>query len=79
MKSLRKSVANPRVVPEPLAAKVPELVCVVNQAFLAGYLNGLGSEHGDAMLAPRPGACCVELRGKEMAGGTLETGTTCGR
>nr|QIY99183.1 transcriptional regulator [Streptomyces sp. S1D4-11] len=63
----------------PMAARAPELVCSVNQAFLAGYLHGLGSDHTEAVLAPRSGACCVELRGKDTAGGTSETGTTCGR
>ncbi|MFE2570421.1 hypothetical protein [Streptomyces mirabilis] len=62
-----------------MAAKAPELVGSVNQAFLAGYLHGLGSDHTNAVLAPRPDACCVELRGKGTAGGTSEAGTTCGR
>lgn len=46
----------------PIAAKAPALVCDLNQAFLAGYLQGLGSESTTAVLAPRAGACCVELR-----------------
>jgi predicted ArsR family transcriptional regulator len=45
----------------PLAAKNPDLVCAINQAFLAGFLTGLGADTVDAVLAPRPGACCVEL------------------
>ncbi|MFF2509521.1 hypothetical protein [Streptomyces sp. NPDC058086] len=63
----------------PLAAKAPELVCRVNQASLAGYLHGLGSERTDAVLALRSDAGCVELRGKDAAGGTSEAETTCGR
>ncbi|MCX4420303.1 hypothetical protein [Streptomyces mirabilis] len=63
----------------PLAGKAPELVCGVNQAFLAGYLHGLGSDRTTAVLAPRPGSCCVELRGDETTGGAPETGSTCAR
>ncbi|MGQ5640605.1 MULTISPECIES: helix-turn-helix transcriptional regulator [unclassified Streptomyces] len=58
----------------PMAAKAPELVCAVNQAFLAGYLHGLGSDKTTAVLAPQPGACCVELRGDDTTGGKSETG-----
>ncbi|GAA3794611.1 helix-turn-helix transcriptional regulator [Streptomyces chiangmaiensis] len=63
----------------PLAARAPELVCGVNQAFLVGYLHGLGSDKTIAVLAPRPGSCCVELRGEDAAGGTLGTNTACER
>ncbi|OLZ65393.1 transcriptional regulator [Streptomyces sp. IMTB 2501] len=63
----------------PLAAKAPELVCAVNQAFLAGYLHGLGSDKTTAVLAPRPGSCCVELRGDDTTGGRPETGSACER
>jgi predicted ArsR family transcriptional regulator len=63
----------------PLAAKAPELVCAVNQAFLAGYLHGLGSDRTAAVLAPRPGSCCVELRAQDTAECPQETGTTCER
>ncbi|MEU8244667.1 helix-turn-helix domain-containing protein [Nonomuraea sp. NPDC048916] len=45
----------------PLAAKDPDLVCAINHAFLAGFLDGLGATGLCATLAPRPGACCVEL------------------
>jgi predicted ArsR family transcriptional regulator len=45
----------------PLAAKAPDLVCAINHAFLAGFLNGLGATTVQATLAPSPGACCVEL------------------
>jgi predicted ArsR family transcriptional regulator len=47
---------------QPLAAHAPDLVCGINQAFWAGYLDGLGAVTTTAVLAPRPGACCVELR-----------------
>ncbi|MFF8594796.1 helix-turn-helix transcriptional regulator [Streptomyces sp. NPDC015220] len=63
----------------PLAAKAPELVCGVNQAFLAGCLRGLGSDRTMAVLAPRPGSCCVELRGVDGADGTSGLGAACGR
>lgn len=45
----------------PLAAKAPELVCGMNHAFLAGYLDGLQVGGVRAVLAPRPGECCVQL------------------
>jgi predicted ArsR family transcriptional regulator len=45
----------------PLAAQAPELVCGINQAFLAGFLDGLGAATVTAVLNPRPGNCCVEL------------------
>jgi predicted ArsR family transcriptional regulator len=46
----------------PLAARAPELVCGLNQAFLSGLLAGLQAPSVDAVLDPRPGECCVELR-----------------
>ncbi|TQF07283.1 transcriptional regulator [Kitasatospora acidiphila] len=46
----------------PLAARSPELVCGINHAFLCGFLAGLETHGIDAVLAPRPGQCCVELR-----------------
>ncbi|MFD5733783.1 hypothetical protein ACFWIY_13225 [Streptomyces sioyaensis] len=45
----------------PLAAKAPELVCGMNHAFIAGYLEGLKVGGVQAILAPRPGECCVQL------------------
>jgi predicted ArsR family transcriptional regulator len=47
---------------QPLAAREPGLVCGINQAFLAGFLDGLETSAAEAVLHPRPGACCVELR-----------------
>lgn len=46
----------------PLAARSPELVCSINHAFLDGFLTGLQAAGIDAVLAPHPGRCCVELR-----------------
>jgi predicted ArsR family transcriptional regulator len=46
----------------PLAAKAPDLVCGINHALLAGLLDGLGAPAVQAVLAPRGGQCCVELR-----------------
>ncbi|MFF4289687.1 helix-turn-helix transcriptional regulator [Streptomyces sp. NPDC001633] len=45
----------------PLAARAPELVCGMNHAFIAGYLEGLKVSGVAAVLAPRPGECCVQL------------------
>lgn len=45
----------------PLAAKAPDLVCAINHAYLTGLLDGLGADAIKAVLAPAPGACCVEL------------------
>jgi predicted ArsR family transcriptional regulator len=47
----------------PVAADAPELVCHMNQRFLAGFLAGLGAANAHARLVPREGECCVELRG----------------
>jgi predicted ArsR family transcriptional regulator len=46
-----------------LAADAPELVCDMNQHYLSGFLDSLGAETVQALLAPRDGECCVELRG----------------
>ncbi|MFG2196814.1 helix-turn-helix transcriptional regulator [Streptomyces sp. NPDC048639] len=46
----------------PLAVRSPELVCGINHAFLDGFLTGLQAGGIDAVLAPHPGRCCVELR-----------------
>jgi predicted ArsR family transcriptional regulator len=46
----------------PLAARSPELVCGINHAFLGGFLTGVQAGGIEAVLAPVPGRCCVELR-----------------
>ncbi|MFG3224747.1 helix-turn-helix transcriptional regulator [Kitasatospora sp. NPDC048194] len=46
----------------PLAAKAPGLVCGMNHAFLSGYVDGLDIGGIEAVLAPAPGECCVQLR-----------------
>ncbi|MDT4944158.1 MAG: hypothetical protein QOH14_891 [Pseudonocardiales bacterium] len=49
----------------PMASAAPELVCGLNQAFLAGVMEGLQAGASvEAVLAPRQGACCVELRAR---------------
>ncbi|MFD5449432.1 hypothetical protein ACWDTR_15150 [Streptomyces sp. NPDC003470] len=45
----------------PLAAKAPDLVCGMNQAFLSGCLTGVEVSGVQAVLAPQPGECCVRL------------------
>ena len=44
-----------------LAVRHTALVCDLNLRFITGLLDGL-EEAAEAHLAPRPGACCVELR-----------------
>jgi predicted ArsR family transcriptional regulator len=46
----------------PLTAKAPDLVCGINHAFVSGLLDGLDTESVEAVLDPRAGECCVELR-----------------
>lgn len=46
----------------PLASKAPDLVCGINHAFLDGFLSGLNAPAVEAVLDPRAGECCVELR-----------------
>ncbi len=47
----------------PLAATARELVCGINHRFLAGVLDGLGAASTVcAVLDPRNGQCCIELR-----------------
>ncbi|MFH8930346.1 helix-turn-helix transcriptional regulator [Streptomyces pristinaespiralis] len=60
----------------PLAARSPGLVCGINHAFLGGFLAGLGTAGIDAVLAPRPGRCCVELRA--ASGGDSPAGPAAG-
>lgn len=51
-----------------LAKQAPDLVCGLNHAFIAGLLRGLRARSVDAVLAPREGRCCVEVRTEEPAG-----------
>jgi predicted ArsR family transcriptional regulator len=44
-----------------LASRHTALVCGLNHAFLAGLLDGLRATGHEAVLAPHPGRCCVEL------------------
>ncbi|MFC4956997.1 hypothetical protein ACFPFX_11925 [Streptomyces mauvecolor] len=37
----------------------------MNHAFAEGCLTGLGATTATAVLNPRPGSCCVELRTNE--------------
>lgn len=45
-----------------LARSAPDLVCGMNQAFIDGMLRGLGNDTVEAVLACKPGDCCVTLR-----------------
>ncbi|MGH8887131.1 MAG: helix-turn-helix transcriptional regulator [Egibacteraceae bacterium] len=47
-----------------LARTAPDLVCGLNQALLDGLLRGLGNQSVEALLEPKPGQCCVSLRGR---------------
>jgi predicted ArsR family transcriptional regulator len=46
----------------PFAARATELVCGMNLHYLQGMIDGIGGESVSAVLAPRPGECCVEIR-----------------
>lgn len=63
------------------ATRSTELVCGINRAFLGGVLDGLEAAGIDAVLAPHPGRCCVEIReagaAQERRGGPPDGG--CGR
>ena len=45
-----------------LAQEHTELVCGLNQAYIAGVLDGLGCADLEASLDPEPGLCCVKTR-----------------
>lgn len=53
---------------QPLAAHATELVCALNQRLLSGFVTGLQTQVAHAVLAPRPGECCVELRASAEPG-----------
>lgn len=59
-----------------VAAKAPALACGINHAFLAGYLDGLGSAKTDAVLAPSADACCVQLCGAESGDAAAGEGSS---
>ncbi|GAA2472334.1 hypothetical protein GCM10010388_76210 [Streptomyces mauvecolor] len=60
------TATGPRNCPfHPVAARAPALVCGMNHAFAEGCLTGLGATTATAVLNPRPGSCCVELRTNE--------------
>jgi predicted ArsR family transcriptional regulator len=50
-----------------LARQSPDLVCAMNRSFLDGVLRGMGNETVDAVLACKPGDCCVTIRGRSKA------------
>jgi predicted ArsR family transcriptional regulator len=45
-----------------LARQHRDLVCGMNQAYLAGLVEGLGADDAAAELDPEPGRCCVVVR-----------------
>ncbi|MGP4049734.1 helix-turn-helix transcriptional regulator [Streptomyces sp. 2A115] len=65
----------------PVAAQAPRLVCGMNHAFLRGYLTATKTQETTAVLTPRAGVCCVELRtGPTPEGDGTETAdATCTR
>jgi predicted ArsR family transcriptional regulator len=59
----------------PMARQAPELVCGINQAFLAGLVTGLRAPL-QATLRPGPGQCCVELAARGGPDGSSPKGGT---
>jgi predicted ArsR family transcriptional regulator len=51
----------------PITRQSPQLVCGLNHAFLSGVLDGLDAPTVEAVLEPRTGECCVELRSTRMS------------
>jgi len=47
---------------DPIAQQSRDLVCGLNHSFLTGFINGLNAPTVQAVLEPRTGECCVELR-----------------
>ena len=45
-----------------LAGRHTQLICGLNHRFISGIVEGLDAAGVEARLAPRPDACCVELR-----------------
>ena len=52
-----------------LAQTAPDLMCSINQAFIDGMLRGFGNKSVEAVLACKPGDCCVTLRGPKQLRG----------
>ena len=50
-----------------LAGRQTALVCGLNHQFVRGLVDGLHARAVEANLAPRPGACCVELVGRSRS------------
>jgi predicted ArsR family transcriptional regulator len=50
----------------PLSVQATELVCGLNHAYLSGLLDGLEASAARALLAPRNGECCVEIRAEAV-------------
>jgi predicted ArsR family transcriptional regulator len=46
----------------PRALEAPELVCTLNHGLVGGLLIGMEADRVEAVLAPRSGECCVEVR-----------------
>ena len=57
-----------------LAARQPELICGLNESFIAGLLAGLRTQALAPRLVPRPGACCVEVRAADERGDASPAG-----
>jgi len=51
-----------------LAQEAPDLMCDMNQAFIDGFLRGLGNETVESVLACKAGDCCVTLRSPKAKG-----------
>jgi len=51
-----------------LAQEAPELMCDMNQAFIDGFLRGLGNDTVESVLACKSGDCCVTLRAPKPRG-----------
>jgi predicted ArsR family transcriptional regulator len=52
----------------PASGQATELVCGLNHAYLNGFLDGLDAQTVEAVLRPRTGECCVELRATAQRG-----------
>jgi predicted ArsR family transcriptional regulator len=61
-----------------LAKLAPGLVCEMNRSFLDGVLRGTGNDSVDAVLACKPGDCCVTLRAPGAPKSPPATGASSG-